>query len=250
MAFCSACGAQLVEGEAFCHACGTAVPGVMSAAAESSERRTGRIALIVIAAVLGSALVVGALAYWGLSRTASGGASGGTGSSLATPTAGGSTSATTPPTTSTNPQPPATKPATKPSATANDVTHQATFILKSGVADGGANTLTFDYVQFLTGSAAQKAAQAKGDTVENDYYVLNDNPKLRTFPVSSAAVIVLHPGNGPQVKRTFTIGEFKTLIGSHTATYGGNVYDWSNETTYYINIKNGKVTRIENQWVP
>ena len=160
-----------------------------------------------------------------------------------------SVATTTPPATTTSPKPPTVTPA-KPSVNANDVTHQATFITKNAVADGGSPTLTFDYVQFLTGSAADKAAKAHNDTVENDYYVVNDNKKLRTFPVSSAVVIVLHPGNGPQFHRNFTWAEFKSLMQTHTATYGGDMYDWSAETIYYINIKNGKVTRVEQQWVP
>jgi len=125
-------------------------------------------------------------------------------------------------------------------------------------------------VQFLTGTAATKAAVAHGDTAENDYYVVNDNPKLRTFPVSSAVVIKLHPANGPSYSRIFTFSAFKALISAHSATYGGKTYDWSSETTYYITVatyggktydwssettyyitvKNGKVARIEQQWVP
>lgn len=139
---------------------------------------------------------------------------------------------------------------TKPSPAITNVTHQPTWIVKSGVTDKGAHTLTCDYVQFLTGSAAEKAAKKHGDTVENDYYVVNDNSAKRTIPVAAGVTIVLHPGDGPQFKRTFTLAQFEDLMDSTFATYGGKTYMWSDDTTFYVNVKNGKITRIENQWVP
>jgi hypothetical protein len=142
------------------------------------------------------------------------------------------------------------KPVTKPVPTIPSVTHQPTWITKHWVASGGVRTLTCDYVQFLTGKAAIKAAKAHGDTVENDYYIVNDNKLKREIPVAAGVTIVLHPGDGPQFKRTFTLSQFEDLMDSETATYGGKTYSWSNEMTFYINVKNGKITRIENQWVP
>ena len=269
MAYCGHCGAEVAEGDAFCRACGTPVTVAAPIAgppAESSRRRTGRIALIVVAVVLGL-LVLGGVVYVAailpiysrvqqVSSTASStGTTGGAGSGIATAASGGSSSSTAGSVTTTAPtsgagENPVTPTKPKSTLTANDVTHQATFVTKTGVADGGAHTITFDYVQFLTGTAATKAAVAHGDTAENDYYVVNDNPKLRTFPVSSAVVIKLHPANGPSYSRIFTFSAFKALISAHSATYGGKTYDWSSETTYYITVKNGKVARIEQQWVP
>lgn len=226
---------------------------------DSSARRTGRTALIVAAVVVGIAVVAGGVfvLFFLPTRstitqvpTPSAASSGSAGSQGAAATGGSGTSgAVTPQATTTGPSTTA-KLSAKPSPMANDVSHQATFITKNGVADGGDPTLTFDYVQWLTGSAATKAAKAHGDTVENDYYVVNDNPKLRTFPVAPSVVIVLHPGNGPQYSRTFTLDEFKSLMAAETATYAGRFYSWSPETTYYVTIKNGKVTRIDHQWVP
>jgi hypothetical protein len=254
MAYCGHCGAQLVDGDEFCRKCGTPVTSAVGAPRETSARRTGRIALIVAAVVLGL-LVLGGLVYLAVllpmsSRvqevsTGVTSATAGAGSDVATTGAGQVATIPPPPPVS----PPEVPPVKPKSLTANDVTHEATFITKAGVANGSP-TLTFDYVQFLTGAAAMKAAAAHGDTVENDYYVANDNTKLRTFPVAAAVVIKLHPGDGPELSRNFTVAEFKSLISGGSATYGGKTYDWSAETTYYINVKNGKVTRVENQWVP
>jgi hypothetical protein len=261
MGYCGHCGAQLHEGDEFCRVCGTAVSDVAPVAgppADTSARKKGRIALIVAAIVLALLLLGGVVylfAFSGatpktqVSSTTGTQTTGTLGSGLSTASAGSSTApVAVPASTTPNPVVPPKPPAPKPSPTANDVTHQATFITKTGTA-GGAHTMTFDYVQFLTGSDAIKAATAHGDTVENDYYVVNDNPKLRTFPVASGVTIKLHPGD-PSSSRIFTFSEFKALMGSGTATYGGQVYDWNSQQTYYINVNNGKVTRVENVWVP
>jgi hypothetical protein len=216
------------------------------------DRRVVRIVLLVVGLLLALAAIVGAVVYLGRSQA----------SKVGAPGSGSPTSATL--STATSPAPAAAQPTTaapQPSdglptpvaesaATANDVSHQATRIIKLGVADGGASTVTLDYVQFLTGAAADKAAKAHGTTVENGYYIVNDNKKLRVFPVASDVSIVLHPGNGPQDSRDFTLAEFKSLVSSGEATYGGQLFGWDDVTTYYVDVKNGKVVRIENLWTP
>jgi hypothetical protein len=215
-----------------------------------AESLTGGIVLKAGALALGLALLLGVAACTPKSAGSTGAATTAGPSAAVTSVAGGAgTGSTSSPAATVTPPPPPPKPKPKPSLTANDVTHQATFIVKNGVSDS-AYTLTLDYVQYLQGSAATKAAAAKGDTVENDYYVLNDNPKLRTFPVASGLTIIMHPGSGPQYHRDFTFSEFKTLMSSGSVTYGGKYYNWSNQMTFWVNVKNGKLTRIEQQWVP
>ena len=48
----------------------------------------------------------------------------------------------------------------------------------------GRTKLTFDRATLLTGAAAASAAKAHGQTVEDDYFIVNDNPLIRTFTVS------------------------------------------------------------------
>jgi hypothetical protein len=216
------------------------------------DRRVVRIVLLVVGLLLALGAIVGAVVYLGRSQANKAGAPA-SGSPTAT-TLSAAASSTPAASTAASPVPePAAglpKPAVKEDPSANDVTHQATRIMKMGVADGGASTVTLDYVQFLTGAAADKAAKAHGTTVENDYYIVNDNKKLRVFPVASDVAIVMHPGNGPQYSRDFTLAEFKSLVSSGEATYDGQLFGWDNEATYYVDVKNGKVVRIENLWTP
>jgi hypothetical protein len=206
------------------------------------------------AALLGVLMLVGTLALTGCFPSKSASTSTGSASSLETATTG--VASTTPASVETvapvaaTPKPTPNQTITKPTKNVANVTHQPTLILNDWIADGGVDTLTCDYVQFLTGAAAVKAAKAHGDSVENDYYVVNDNTMQRNIPVAKNVTIVLHPGDGPQFSRTFTLLEFEELMDHLLATYKGRTYSWSSDTIYYINVKNNKITRIENQWVP
>jgi hypothetical protein len=65
----------------------------------------------------------------------------------------------------------------------------------TSVKVGSTNTVTFDLIEFLTGDDANKACvahKAPECPPPNDYFIVNDNPKLRTLPASpSVAVKVL-----------------------------------------------------------
>ena len=76
-------------------------------------------------------------------------------------------------------------------------------------------TLTFDVVHFYTGKAAVAAAVAHHANqtcngkpcVDDDYFVVNDSPKLRTLPVAGFAAITIDGCNGGcpgQVKATLS----------------------------------------------
>lgn len=68
--------------------------------------------------------------------------------------------------------------------------------------DGGTRKMKIDYVDFLTGAQADAAAVADGfiapgEHVDNDYYVRNNNTKLRTFTVSDSVVITTYSRVAP-----------------------------------------------------
>lgn len=153
--------------------------------------------------------------------------------------------------TSSKPETPpvAEPPAAKPAATSEDGVHD-TFI-KELIKVGGAR-LVLDYAQLFTGKEAWDEAAKRGKTAENDFFVVNDNKKLRTFPVAGKLKIVLHPAEGPNYSRNFTIAEFDGLLESGgTRVYGGRHY-YANaaDVLYKVTIESGKVVRVENVWTP
>lgn len=71
----------------------------------------------------------------------------------------------------------------------------------------GGSTVTIDIAELLTGDAAVKAAiedgalEAGETSIDNDYYIRNKNPKLRTAPVGpTAPVNVLSSPGSPDLE--------------------------------------------------
>jgi hypothetical protein len=57
----------------------------------------------------------------------------------------------------------------------------------SVTANADHTEFTFDLACYYTGPIAETIAAGRGDEVNNDYYVVNDNPTLRTVPVAAGA---------------------------------------------------------------
>jgi hypothetical protein len=118
---------------------------------------------------------------------------------------------------------------------------------------GSRHYLTIDYVQFLTGQAAIKAAIEdgfikSGETLDNDYYIRNQNTKLRTFiikvgiPVSAETYF---SGGTPVGKATLTLAEFQSAMSPSDANNGS-----MRAAPWWITIQNLTVTKIQEQYVP
>lgn len=87
-------------------------------------------------------------------------------------------------------EPPADPPSTDSPATPLP-SSQFTFVEK--LTSGKPGTIVLDYAEYLTGKKAADAAKARGDESPppNDYYIVNDNTKLRTFKISPDAKVRL-----------------------------------------------------------
>ena len=89
---------------------------------------------------------------------------------------------------------PTTADGTSPSTTTGTPSASPTPILPDGRSamyltkiDVTGHTITFDLIEFLTGDAARKAwkkAYPTNPGPPDDYFIINDNPKLRTLPVA------------------------------------------------------------------
>ena len=94
----------------------------------------------------------------------------------------------------------------------------------------------FDLAYFLTGAEAEAAAAERGEIVENDYYIVNENPKLRTLIAhGDTQVTVLANQGGPDSVAT-NVADFAV--------------DRHESSGFWVTIVNGIVTSIEEQFVP
>lgn len=137
----------------------------------------------------------------------------------------------------------ATSAATPTSAPSAGGASESAFGYVKSVGGGGASyTLTIDYAELLTGKAAVDAAHKDGaippdqDYVENDYYISNKNPKLRTFPISPSAQIRLLESVGSTDTKAVTTAQFKAEVRP--------------DAPVKIVVDNGSVTKIDEQFFP
>jgi hypothetical protein len=154
--------------------------------------------------------------------------------------------AATPPSTPTSTQP-ANRPATRPATKAANATPGTDFgFIRSWTAKGGTIYLRFDRAVLLTGKAADDASAAHGgeSPVPNDYYIQNDNPRLREVAVADQARVIgsqqLTGSPGPNPS------SLKALL-----TFVHNGGPQAAATPFHLTYNaNGLVARVQEQYVP
>lgn len=129
-------------------------------------------------------------------------------------------------------------------------------VIKRVYSSGGKRYLDIDYIQFLTGDEANAAAIEDdyiepGDTVPNDYYIRNVNPRIRTFEISnSVAIIAQTYTTNPD--GSFVFGDdvldfstFKTIFETNDPRNQNMIHN-----PYWITLRGDLITKIEEQYLP
>jgi hypothetical protein len=127
------------------------------------------------------------------------------------------------------------------------VIEQQTGVIAGVTSSGGSYVLSIDFVQFLTGEEAAAAAEAHGDEVpENDFYVVNDNPKVREYPIQAGLAVRVTTnldGTVDPMGRAVPVADWAAIInGANGAAYKGG--------TYIVTVTNGVVTSLEQLYLP
>jgi hypothetical protein len=122
------------------------------------------------------------------------------------------------------------------------------FVFAKEVADrSGGPQLRFDLAYFLTGDEATQAAKDHGDEYPppNDYYIVNDNPKLRWLPVSASVKVKYIPN---EMCCDLAAGNFDAWAEAVNETsqtdYAGKLAPW------WITVSDGQIAKIEQQYLP
>jgi hypothetical protein len=116
--------------------------------------------------------------------------------------------------------------------------------------DPDASQIRFDLAYLLTGDEANQAAAERGKEtpVPNDYFIVNDNPKLRTLPVAAAVVLDLVDWKECCEKRfAGDPARFETNFTAESPPSGRYRGRFS---AYWLTVEDGLVTRIEEQYLP
>lgn len=125
-------------------------------------------------------------------------------------------------------------------------------LIKKIYLKSGRYYLDIDYIQFLTGEAASQAARedgeiGPGESVPNDYYIRNVNPRIRTFPIDKDVKVFIQTIPGPEMTIEF-VGSQSTDFASFKQRF--ETANASRKMPHWITLKNNVVIKIEEQYVP
>jgi hypothetical protein len=147
-----------------------------------------------------------------------------------------------------------TSSATSPTVAASPVIEDGRnfAFVKSVDASADPVTVTYDLAYFLTGEDAVQAAKDHGDEAPppNDYYIVNDNPRLRTVPLAADARLVLLDWSHC-CDRTFdgSLADFARALHEGEVTVDGHIYK-GRLSPYWLIARDGLIVRIEEQYLP
>ena len=117
-------------------------------------------------------------------------------------------------------------------------------------ADAGKRTVTVDVIQFLTGDEARKASAADhpGETLDSDYYIRNTNPKLRTLSLAAEVDVTLLDSElgGTDAAKSVPadVAALARVVAHHVAAGS------TDANPYWLTLSGGKVTKVEQQYLP
>lgn len=116
--------------------------------------------------------------------------------------------------------------------------------------DVEAQTMRFDLAYFLTGEEANDAAAEHGDEVPvpNDYYIVNDNPRLRTLRIDPGVEVwVIDWTDCCDLVR----GEIQPFVDAfETRHHPWDALYQGRQAPYWVTVEDGVVVKIEVQYLP
>ena len=125
--------------------------------------------------------------------------------------------------------------------------------IRSVSTAGPAATLAFDEAEFLTGDAAQKAAEedgvvAPGETVPNDYYIRNRDQTTQTLRIANDAKITAKRCPLCRHGRDGELDPFLASFMKGRQTFADPYR--GKYSLYWLTIRDGEVAAIDEQYVP
>ena len=144
-------------------------------------------------------------------------------------------------------KPTTAQPASRPAASPTPATRGSDFgFIRSWTAKTGTFYLRFDRAVLLNGKAADDASAAHGgeSPVPNDYYIQNDNPRLREVAIADQVkVIGSQQLTGSQGPKPTSLKALLTFIHN-----GGPL---AAATPFHLtHNSNGLVVRVQEQYIP
>lgn len=123
------------------------------------------------------------------------------------------------------------------------------FVMAEEVTGSGDDlALVLDLAYFLTGDDANEAAAEHGNEtpVPNGYFIVNDNPKLRTVPLSSSATVTYIPVEACCDGQE---GDLAAWADSVNGVVQSD-YPHAASTWWWVTVRAGRIVAVEQQYLP
>lgn len=119
------------------------------------------------------------------------------------------------------------------------------YVTEAARPEDGASTVTFDLAYFYRGERAEVEAAERGDEVVNDYYIVNDNPRMRTLPLADIVVVRYIPVDQCCDLQDGNVDAWlESILETNPTDYPGKDAAW------WFRVEGGLITRIEQQFLP
>ncbi len=115
----------------------------------------------------------------------------------------------------------------------------------------GSETITVDFAEILTGDEATAAAEASGAPLSGDYLIINPDPSMVSFPLSTSAVFSVQIlSAGSAVESQITPSDFQDVIDGTFS--GGNVIGVfpGSPIPANLSIVDGVITGVQQAYLP
>jgi hypothetical protein len=117
--------------------------------------------------------------------------------------------------------------------------------------DVAAGTVEFDLIQFLGGAEAEEAYHRDNPSAPpggppNDYYIVNDNPRLRMLPVAEGAAITVLDWTGGFEPRTIGFVDLPAALADDVEPDD----EWLWPNPFWLTVEDGTVTAMAEQYIP
>lgn len=99
--------------------------------------------------------------------------------------------------------------------------------------------VSFDLACWFSGQQAEIAAAEDGEEVNNDYYVRNQVDVLRSVAVAADTMVTWYPSGAPDDDAEVSYDEWRTARESRDF-----------QLAVWLEVEDGSITSIEEQWVP
>ncbi|MFA5925660.1 MAG: hypothetical protein WC831_01890 [Parcubacteria group bacterium] len=126
--------------------------------------------------------------------------------------------------------------------------------IKKVYAKNGVDYIDIDYIQWLTGTEAEKAMREDGEcpktgecVVLDDYYIRNVNSLIRTFEIAADAEITMQTYS---MEKTGKIQPEKISFDQLSRLFAPSADPRFKDVPYIVEISSNKITKINEQYIP